>query len=182
MTAIFLSPSVWLISITRRWRNQGTYITLFCCQTVIKRWHPRSRCHHTMTSVFRIMTSSNVNIFCVTGPLCGEFTGDRWIPLTKASDLRLNIRLSKHSLCWCFEMPSRSLWRYCNEYWWCLIVNSRSSEIRYQSLHSALKFDRRFSSTAVETPIQYPSDFEFETLTASTSLEILNQYMLLLSE
>ena len=29
------------------------------------------------------MTSSNGNIFCVTGPLCGEFTGHRWIPLTK---------------------------------------------------------------------------------------------------
>ena len=24
--------------------------------------------------------------FRVTGPLCGEFTGYRWIPLTKASD------------------------------------------------------------------------------------------------
>ena len=32
------------------------------------------------------MTSSNGNIFLVTGPLCGEFTGHRWIPLTKASD------------------------------------------------------------------------------------------------
>ena len=30
------------------------------------------------------MTSSNGNIFRVTGPLCGEFTGDRWIPRTKA--------------------------------------------------------------------------------------------------
>ena len=27
------------------------------------------------------MTSSNGNIFRVTGPLCGEFTGHRWIPL-----------------------------------------------------------------------------------------------------
>ena len=26
------------------------------------------------------MTSSNGNIFRVTGPLCGEFTGHRWIP------------------------------------------------------------------------------------------------------
>ena len=26
------------------------------------------------------MTSSNGNIFRVTGPLCGEFTGRRWIP------------------------------------------------------------------------------------------------------
>ena len=32
------------------------------------------------------------NNFRVTGPLCGEFTGDRWIPLTKASDVEL----------WCF--------------------------------------------------------------------------------
>ena len=33
-----------------------------------------------------MMTSSNGNIFRVTGPLCGEFTSHRWIPLTKASD------------------------------------------------------------------------------------------------
>ena len=32
------------------------------------------------------------NIFRVTGPLCGEFTGPRWIPRTKASDM-------EH---WCF--------------------------------------------------------------------------------
>ena len=32
------------------------------------------------------------NIFRITGPLCGEFTGHRWIPLTKASDAEL----------WCF--------------------------------------------------------------------------------
>ena len=31
-----------------------------------------------------MMTSSNGNVFRVTGPLCGEFTGHRWIPLTKA--------------------------------------------------------------------------------------------------
>ena len=39
-----------------------------------------------------MMTSSNGNIFRVTGPLCGEFTGPRWIPRTKASDAVL----------WCF--------------------------------------------------------------------------------
>ena len=39
-----------------------------------------------------IMMSSNGSIFRVTGPLCGEFTGPRWIPLTKASDAVL----------WCF--------------------------------------------------------------------------------
>ena len=36
-----------------------------------------------------MMTSSNENIFHVTGTLCGEFTGHKWIPLTKASDARL---------------------------------------------------------------------------------------------
>ena len=35
------------------------------------------------------MTSSNGNIFRVTGPLCGEFTGHRWIPLTTDSDAEL---------------------------------------------------------------------------------------------
>ena len=33
-----------------------------------------------------MMTLSNGNIFRVTGPLCGEFTGHWWIPRTKASD------------------------------------------------------------------------------------------------
>ena len=39
-----------------------------------------------------MMTSSNGNIFRVTGLLCGEFTGHRWIPFTKASGAEL----------WCF--------------------------------------------------------------------------------
>ena len=36
-----------------------------------------------------MMTSSNGNIFRVTGHLSGEFTGRRWIPRTKASDAEL---------------------------------------------------------------------------------------------
>ena len=32
------------------------------------------------------MTSSTGNIFLMTGPFQGEFTGHRWIPLTEASD------------------------------------------------------------------------------------------------
>ena len=36
-----------------------------------------------------MMTSSNGNIFRITGPLWGESTGHRWIPLTKASDAEL---------------------------------------------------------------------------------------------
>ena len=39
--------------------------------------------------VMRMMKSSNGNIFRVTGHLCGEFTGPRWIPHTKAGDAEL---------------------------------------------------------------------------------------------
>ena len=40
-------------------------------------------------TVYNKMTSSNGNIFRVTGHFCGEFTGHRWIPCTKASDAEL---------------------------------------------------------------------------------------------
>ena len=36
-----------------------------------------------MAAILNMMTSSNGNIFRVTGPLIGEFTGLRWIPHTK---------------------------------------------------------------------------------------------------
>ena len=70
-----------------------------------------------------MMTSSNGYIFRVTGPLWGEFTGDRWIPLTKPVtqsfdvffDLCLNKRLSKQSRRRWFETTSRSLWRHGNK-------------------------------------------------------------------
>ena len=69
------------------------------------------------------MTSSNGNIFRVTGPLCGEFTGPGEFPTQKPVtwsfdvffDLHLNKRLSKQPWGWWFETPSWSLWRQCNE-------------------------------------------------------------------
>ena len=50
-------------------------------------WHTISSqsCRHVGIP-WHMMTSSNENIFRVTGHLCGEFTGLRWIPRTKASD------------------------------------------------------------------------------------------------
>ena len=45
------------------------------------------------------MTSSDGNIFQVTGFLCGEFDSHRWIPLTEASDAEryvfFDLRLKK---------------------------------------------------------------------------------------
>ena len=69
-----------------------------------------------------IVTSSNGNIFRVTGPLCGEFTGPgefpTQMPVTRSFDvffdLCLNKRLGKQPWSWWFETPSWSLWRHCN--------------------------------------------------------------------
>ena len=69
------------------------------------------------------MTSSNGNIFDVTGHLCGEFTGPGEFPAQRPVtrsfdvffDLRPNKRLSKHWWCWWFETQSRPLWRHCND-------------------------------------------------------------------
>ena len=69
-----------------------------------------------------MMTSSNGNIFRVTGHLCGEFTGHRWISRTKASDAELwcflwsapEYMLNKQCWSWWFETPSSPLWRHCN--------------------------------------------------------------------
>ena len=52
----------------------------------------RYRQQNTMKNSLNMMTSSNGNIFRVTGHLCGEFTGPRWIPRSKASNAEL----------WCF--------------------------------------------------------------------------------
>ena len=71
-----------------------------------------------------MMTSSNGNIFRVTGPLCGEFTGPGEFPTQRPvtrsfdvfCDLRLNNRLSKRPWGWWFETLSWSLWRNCNAF------------------------------------------------------------------
>ena len=78
---------------------------------------------YSYTQVWFMMTSSNGNIFRVTGLLWGEFTGLRWSPLTKASDAELwcflwsaseKKRLSTQSRRRWFQTPSRSLWSHCN--------------------------------------------------------------------
>ena len=70
---------------------------------------------HMADGTYAMMTSSNRNIFRVTGLLSGEFTGHRRIPLTKASDAELwcflwavpEKQLSKISRRRWFETPSR---------------------------------------------------------------------------
>ena len=106
--------------------SQITYNLIFCSgllelESLISR--SRSNNRATMEAdilTFTMMTSSNGNIFRVTGHLCGEFTGPRWIPHTKASDAELwcllwsapDKWLSKQSWGWWFETLSCSLWRH----------------------------------------------------------------------
>ena len=73
-----------------------------------------------------MMTSSNGNIFRVTGPLCGEFTGPGELPTQRPVtrsfdvyfDLRLNKRLCKQSWGWWFETLLCPLWRHSNASSW----------------------------------------------------------------
>ena len=76
---------------------------IFCPWVFVNCWHHGMNRHNwsflaqdnlyiSYTFYRYMMTSSNRNIFRVPGHLCGEFTGHRWIPRTKASDAEL----------WCF--------------------------------------------------------------------------------
>ena len=69
----------------------------------------------------RMMTSSNGNIFCVTRPLCREFNGHRWIPLTKTSNAEL----------WCWNgwinnRDAGDLRRHCAHYYVTVMGRFRS--------------------------------------------------------
>ena len=75
-----------------------------------------------VTTPHAMMTSSNGNIFRITGlcagnsPVTGEFPSQR--PVARSFDvffdLRLNKQLRKQSRHRLFDTPSRSLWRRCN--------------------------------------------------------------------
>ena len=77
----------------------------------------------SVVNLKNMMTSSIGNIFRVTGPLCGEFTGPGEFPTQRPVtrsfgvffDLRLNKKLSKQPWGRWFETPSWSLWRQCND-------------------------------------------------------------------
>ena len=74
-------------------------------------------------------SSSNGNIFRVTVPMRGEFTGHRWIPLIKASHAAFfYLRLSKQSTRRWFETPLHSFLRHCN------------AEICMETLHGVYQF------------------------------------------
>ena len=109
-------------------------------------------------SIFALMmTSSNGNIFRVTGPLCGEFTGPGEFPAQRpvtrsfdvSFDLRLNTRLSKQPWGWWFETLSWSLWRQCNDSYWNLISSFYSFAMAKTIYLNFSKFSFQIMSLAV---------------------------------
>ena len=79
-----------------------------------------------LTTQRSIMVSLNGILCRVTRHLCGEFTGHRWIPLSKASDAELwsflwsapeyTVGLTMVRLV--IWATSRPLWRHCNDFCW----------------------------------------------------------------
>ena len=101
-----------------------------------------------------MMTSSNGNIFRVTGPLCGDFTGPGEFPTQRPVtrsfdvffDLRLNKRLSKHSWGWWFEKLSYSLWRHHN------VWTSHDDVIKWKHFPRYWPFVREIHRSPMNSP------------------------------
>ena len=111
LSSIWLSHGVSRVSfVLNDWSN-----TILCMQTVrwIHHWHQEKK----LTFVHTMMTSSNGNIFRVTIPLCGEFTGHRWIPPTKASEAEF----------WCFILSAPWINGWVN--------NRKASDFRRHGAH-----------------------------------------------
>ena len=105
--------SIQRISLLRKWQSLHLYfysyvsVSVCQCHLYIKtlpekgsqlgrictcRYHNTQRRGAIDGKTNHLMASSNGNFFRVTGHLCGEFTGLRWISRTKARDAEL----------WCF--------------------------------------------------------------------------------
>ena len=77
--------------------------------------------HALRAFVSSMMTAPNGNIYRVTGPLCGEFSGHRWIPLTKNSDAELwYFRRAHYDVTVMDDKVTNQMWSL----WW-LLVTSR---------------------------------------------------------
>ena len=59
---------------------------------VIMRWNDTEETESATVTWYYAWCRHKMETFSVTGPVCGEFTGHRWISLTKVSDVEL----------WCF--------------------------------------------------------------------------------
>ena len=84
-----VGPDMWSFKYSSPSKWQGLEKLKIACSTTVISGSQKTWIRFALNS-YCMMTSSNGNR--VTGPLCGEFTCHRWIPLTKASNAEL----------WCF--------------------------------------------------------------------------------
>ena len=73
-----------------QWKPSQWYWLHSTVQGHFNMWNFQKYSHYTPIGSSNMMASLNGNIFWFTGPLCGEFTGDQWIPFTKAGDAKLS--------------------------------------------------------------------------------------------
>ena len=125
-----MEHSNWSKSAIRTQWNKDENVYILCCFAVLKTFFSwdellasvmenNAKLQHARFGNFFF---SNGNIFRVTGPLCGEFTGPgefpTQMPVTRSFDvyfdLRLNKRLCKQSRGWWFETLLCPLWRHSN--------------------------------------------------------------------
>ena len=109
-----------------------------------------------------MLTSSNGNIFRVTGLLSGH----RWIPQRPVMrsfdvffDLCLNKRLSKQPWGWWFETRWRSLWRHCNVMFNFICRTSYGFAKNICYISSLLHMLRRLMKTCLVSYSYFSSDF-----------------------
>ena len=112
------------------------------------------------------MTSSIGNIFLVTSPLWGEFTGLRRIPYTKASD-------AEQSWCWWFETPLCSLWRHCNVYSTHGFVVFVLLWLCYRALVIHMTYLHIFSNAASLSLVKYPAEYGLNKSNKALTLNML---------
>ena len=139
-----------------------------------------------INSIPYMMTSSNGNIFRVTGPLCGEFTGPGEFPaqrpVTRSFDvffhLRLNKRLSKQPWGWWFETPGWSLWRHRNDP--SLTHSAKMEALFHNCLHMGTDMTRLQQLHARDRPLICGFAINSFTLLSLIWLHITVDYLLAL--
>ena len=157
----------------------NNHVCVCACVCVFILHHPSSlRCHRQLKLM---MTSSNGNIFRVTGLLCGEFTGPGEFPTQRSVtrsfdvffDLRPNKQLSKQPWGWWFETPSCSLWRRCNvllvkDHYCNVIMGAMASQIAASRLFTQLFILAQIKEN-IKVPRHWPLSWEFTFLARMAS-------------
>ena len=122
---------------------------------------------HKYEQTHTMMTSSNGNIFRVTGHLCEELTGPGEFPAQRPGtrnfdvffDLHPNKRFSKQSWGLWFETPSRPLWRHRD-------VHKR--------IHTCKRSPKRMKEHKFLTPLVYP-DMRHDVIVLAAALLVIRK-------